>query len=368
MRNNERFNHPHLTGKLIGKFLIPAMCLVTGTAWADTYTLIDLATLAQGTTVVVRGPNGVGQAVGIGKAISRTGTVAERRGLVFDHGALRQINGLAGTDYTTVFGINDVGVVVGGSNTANAVRAFANTPGGGTWELRPLPGDIASTAFAVNNLGEASGFSSGPDGEHAVIWAANNTVTALPGASGIVMRAFGLNERRDVVGAVDHGTGRRAVLWPHAGPPQVLALLPGHVTGEAAGVNASGAIVGYSADSANQRRAALWISSGGITNLGTLPGGDFSQAFGINDSGDVVGTSTSNSGNRAFLWTSVAGLRDLNELIAPSAVILTKAVGINNVGMIVAIGHDVGPEADAGHEDHEAPVRVFLLTRTGATP
>jgi probable HAF family extracellular repeat protein len=148
---------------------------------------------------------------------------------------------------------------------------------------------------------------------------------------------------------------------------QELALLPGHATGEAAGINASGAVVGYSADSASMRRAALWSPSGGITNLGTLPGGDFSQAFGISDAGEVVGTSTSSSGNRAFIWTAATGMRDLNALITPSPIVLTKAVGINNVGMIVAIGHDVSPDADA-HEDHESPIRVFLLTRTGVKP
>jgi probable HAF family extracellular repeat protein len=368
MRNNEQLFSKHISLKIIAKLFIPAMFLIGSEAWAVTYTVIDLATLAQGTTTVVRGPNAAGNAVGGGTPVSQGGMVNERRGLLFANGAVRQINGLPGTDYTTVFGINDVGRVVGGSNTATAVRAFINTPAEGTRELPPLAGDIASTAFAVNNLGQAVGFSSGPGGEHAVIWAANRTVTALPGASGVTTRALAINERSDVVGVVDSGTGRRAVLWPRAGSLQELAMLPGNTTSEAAGVNASGTVVGYSADSTNARRATLWASSGGPINLGTLPGGDFSQAFGINDSGDVVGASTSNSGDRAFVWTSAAGMQDLNTLIPSSSVVLTKAVGINNVGMIIVTGHDVGHGTDAGHEDHESPVRVFLLTPSGARP
>jgi probable HAF family extracellular repeat protein len=368
MRIKERFVHRRLNVRLIARFAIPAIFLASSTAWAASYAVIDLATLAQGSTIVVRGPNGAGKAVGFGKALSQTGLVAEPRGLVFDHGTVQQIAGLPGSDGTTVFGINDVGAIVGGSNTASAVRAFVSTSGGGTRQLQPLPGDTASTAFAVNNLGEASGFSSGPGGERAVVWRADGTVTALPGAAALVMRAYGINELKDAVGAINQGTGSRAVLWPRGGPPQTLALLPGHVTGEALGVNAAGTVVGYSANAANARRAALWSAGGGVTSLGTLPGGDFSQAFGINDRGDVVGASSTSVGHRAFLWTRAAGLQDLNALIAPSPFVLTKAVGINNVGMIVALGHDPSPDADAGHEDHDSPVRVFLLTPTGAQP
>ena len=107
-----------------------------------------------------------------------------RRGLLFTSAGLQHIDGLTGSDYTTVFGINDVGGAVGGSNTATAVRAFLTTQAGGARELPPLPGDTASTAYAVNNRGQAAGFSSGPGGEHAVLWAADGSVTALPGASG----------------------------------------------------------------------------------------------------------------------------------------------------------------------------------------
>src|SRR4029453_4362381 len=110
-------------------------------------------------------------------------------------------------------------------------------------------------------------------------------------------------------------------------------------------------------------------SRGRIVDLGTLPGGDFSQALGINDRGSIVGTSTSSFGSRAFLWTPTGGLQDLNGLIVPSSFVLTQAVGINTAGMIVAIGRDAGREAGPhGHDDHEVPVRVFLLLPAGVQP
>jgi hypothetical protein len=46
--------------------------------------------------------------------------------------------------------------------------------------------------------------------------------------------------------------------------------------------------------------------------------------------------------------------------------VLTKAVGINNAGMIVALGYDPhdGEVHGDGH-DHERPIRVVLLIPVG---
>ena len=56
--------------------------------------------------------------------------------------------------------------------------------------------------------------------------------------------------------------------------------------------------------------------------------------------------------------------------IAPSASVLTQAVGINPAGVILAIGRDVGHTHGAGgHDDgHESPLRIFLLLPSGAQP
>ena len=118
-----------------------ALCLVGGPSSAAPYTVIDLATLDEGATVVVRGVNGGGTAVGGG----RVG--GARRGLLFTQGGLQAVDGLDGSDYSVVFDINELGAVVGGSNGPAAARAFLRTRGGEARELAPLPGDTASTAF-----------------------------------------------------------------------------------------------------------------------------------------------------------------------------------------------------------------------------
>jgi probable HAF family extracellular repeat protein len=357
---------------LLGALLLVAIFLSPAYSAAPTYTVIDLATLSQGTPSVVRGPNGAGVAVGGGTVVGSAS--GPRRGLLFQSGtSARQIAGLPGSDDTTVYGLNDAGAVVGSSNTTTGVRAFAGTSAGTTRELPPLPGDTASIAYAVNNLGQAVGLSSGPSGERAVRWDANGSPAALPVFPAMIgSRASAINVRGDVVGVMRTTAARRPVAWPIGLQPRELMLLAGHVSGETFAVNTRGDAVGYSANVLGARRATSWPFAGGVVDLGTLPGGSFSQAFQGNDAGEIVGASNSSAGDRAFLWTLTGGMQDLNTLIPPSPFVLTKAVGINNVGMIIATGHDVTAgqttrvTAEHAHDEaHELPIRVFLLIRAG---
>jgi probable HAF family extracellular repeat protein len=97
-----------------------------------------------------------------------------------------------------------------------------------------------------------------------------------------------------------------------------------------------------------------------MENLGTLPNGNHSRALSINDRGEVVGLSNTPKGIRAFLWTRNSGMQDLNTLIpADSDFVLEEAVGINDLGVILAIGYDKDDEGDPHR--HESPTRVFLL-------
>jgi len=345
--------------------VLVATLFIRPSSSAITYLVVDLAAVDQGSGAVVRGPNAAGHAVGGGRVAGK------HRGLLFTRGGVQEIRGTSGSDYTTVLGINDAGDAVGSSNTPAAMRAFRATSVGTVGELPPLAGDTASIAFAVNKKGEAVGFSSGRRGEQAVLWAPDNSVTALPGASAaLASRALGINERGDAVGSLTTGFGAHAILWRAGRGEQDLGTLPGHTTSEALAVNTPGDSVGYSADAIGGRRAVLWRSGGTIVDLGTLPGGDFSQSLGINNPGDVVGVSTSTLGSRAFLWTGKDALRDLNDLIAPAPFVLTQAVGINDAGVIVAIGRDVDhTKASGGHDDaHEFPIRIFLLVPSGAKP
>src|SRR4051794_18323771 len=147
--------------------LIPAMLLLMGgSATAQTYRVVDLATLAQGNAAVVRGPNLKGEGVG-GGTLAGSGAGGQRKGLLLAAQASRQIAGLANTDDTIVYGQNDSGDLVGSSNTESALRAFAGTQAGATRELPPLSGDTSSVAYGIDKNGQAVGFSSGAGGQRA---------------------------------------------------------------------------------------------------------------------------------------------------------------------------------------------------------
>ena len=361
-----------LSLRLAGSLFIGAISFWAATAAAQTYSVVDLATLAQGNAAVVRGPNGAGAGVGGGHLVGQGGATGPRRGLLFEGGTAQFISGLAGSDDTVVFGLNEAGGLVGTSNTETAVRGFVGTKQGATRELPPLAGDTASAAYGLNNVGQAVGFSSGDSGERAVMWDPVGTPWALPGVTGMTSsRATGVNERGDVSGVIGTADGPRPVVWPRAQAPLELLLLPGHVAGEASGVNARGDVVGYSADASGKRRATLWPMDGGVVDLGTLPDGDFSQAFGNDSAGNIVGTSTSHEGPRAVIWANSGPPQDLNRLIPPSPFVLANAVGLNNAGRIIATGHVPPPataptgEPHSHDETHELPLRVFLLTRSG---
>jgi probable HAF family extracellular repeat protein len=103
-----------------------------------------------------------------------------------------------------------------------------------------------------------------------------------------------------------------------------------------------------------------------MRDLGTLPGGDYSRALGINNLGLVVGTSRSSAGTRAFLWTPILGMLDLNPMVPglDPGLTLSEGHGINDLGLIVALsgGGEQAPTAAGDNHEQEHRYRAFLLT------
>ena len=212
------------------------------------------------------------------------------------------IEGFSGSDYSIAYDINDFGDIAGVANTATGLRAFKSHRNTDYIELRPLSGDTNSAAFGINLNGTVVGYSSGPDGNRAVIWnpAVRSALPALSGTNG--SRALEINNRGDVVGVSETPSGPRATLWiAPRGTAQDLGTLPGHGVSEALSISESGDVVGSSGN-LQQRRAVLWAQGGAIRNLGPFPGGAASRALGVSN-GQVVGTSETSSGRHAFLWT-----------------------------------------------------------------
>lgn len=296
------------------------------------------------------------------------------------------LGGIANRDNWAI-GINDRGDVVGigafQSSDSNETRGLWWHDGIMT-ELPPLPRDMASLAYAVNNRGQVVGASVRPDWNlQPVIWDEGRPLSLgmLPG--GVSGEARGINDRGEIVGSVqlyDSWTGeQRAFIWRHGVMSDLLNLPPGsfsgawginnrgQVVGQAFGtigsvtvvggyvwdkgkirtlgglggqagntialaINERGEVTGMSQTTSEAYHAFLW-RRGRMLDLGTLPGGGNSAGFGINDRGDVVGQADP---GRGFVW-SRGTMTDLGILGAD----FSRAESINNRGDIAGLGFDL---------------------------
>jgi len=194
------------------------------------------------------------------------------------------------------------------------------------WEkgkVRPLDtvgDDPDGFAFAINNQGQAVGYSGTcTSANHAVLWT-GDTLTPLP----------------------DLGTG-----------------------GSAHGINDQGQIVGIIGSADNTTiYGALWQNSA-LTNLGTLPGDFAAIATGINNRGQVVGSTLDRNFNwsHAFIWQDGV-MTDLNTLFPSSSnLFATMANKINERGQISGMATVLsGPDAGKIHAFLATPVNASIGT------
>jgi probable HAF family extracellular repeat protein len=314
---------------------------------ADSYAVVEVATLGEVGGGRVRGLNAAGEVVGTVR--SQSGKRGFRLGVFESPDSptrSERLDGFFGADASAANAINPQGAVAGGSNTATGIRAFLWTRNGGFRDLGTLPGDAGSEALGINRHEEVVGYSSGPNGIEAVLWESNGTIQRLGQLRfGDYSRAYAINDSADIVGTSEQAGSSRAFLWTRNGQMEDLGALPGNDQSVATGINNSGRVVGYSSSGSQGDRAFL-------------------RALAINEPGDVVGVSDSAVGNRAVLWTRQGELLDLNTLIPPgSDFVLTEAVSINNQGQILATGETGQAVSKQGHDHsrNEAPTRVFLL-------
>jgi probable HAF family extracellular repeat protein len=243
------------------------------------------------------------------------------RGFVWQDGVLRDLPPLGG-NHSFGTGINNSGQVVGWAETAVhdptcadaqvlQFRAALWDPKDGSngkikvRELRPLPGDSASAATAINDLGQAVGISGKCDQAvgrfsalHSVLWGKNRKPSEIPDLGGLTWHTpMDINNAGDVVG--------------FSNPP---------------GENPEGDFIAH---------AFLWTNGAPTAqDLGTLPGDALSEAFAINSEAQVVGVSFGGAnGSHAFLWQNGV-MTDLNDLVDIAPDVLMSAQDINDAGQI----------------------------------
>lgn len=274
--------------------------------------------------------NNLGQIVGI------SNTADGDRAFLWQNGVMTNLGVLNPSDvYSVAQDINDNGYIVGESY-GSAFLYYAGTMN----NLGTLGGSYAA-AGGINNLGQVVGISSDANGvTNAFLWS-NGTMIDIDPIVGGYSRAGEINDLGQITGffAVPSGPDR-GFIWQN-GDEELTDLgalfgEPGYTT--AFDINNNGQIVGYSGIVGVPEHYPFIWQNGVMTDLGYLSGGSRTAGYarGINDLGQVVGM----SGSSGFIWTEDGGMLDLNDLVDDSAIgwRLTHPYDINELGQIVGMG------------------------------
>lgn len=300
--------------------------------------ILDLGTLG-GAASAAYGLNDNGQIVG--ESRTRAGS---QHAFVWSNGVMADLGVLAGAAHSVAYDINEAGVIVGASGF-RPVR-WLPTAGGGYGTAQDLGslGGCCGDAQAINDGGQITGFSghviahqppTPPDtAGHAYLWQSGEMSDIHPltlfGESDQTF-PWAINNSGTVVGQQFEPS--RGFYRHSDGSAQLLAGIGG-AGSVPIDINNAGTIVGWSQATASNQpwRATLW-SNGVPQDLGTL-GGPSSVAIAISDdlSPRVVGRADTGRGQRAFVWTQGAGMKDLG---LPKGHSFGQAWDINGSGWIV---------------------------------
>src|SRR5699024_7309724 len=117
----------------------------------------------------------------------------------------------------------------------------------------------------------------------------------------VYSEAMALNDRGQAVGYSGEANQRLAMLWER-GMSVDLGTLPGGEPSMATDINDAGQIVGWADTGHGAPRAALWQGGKG-GDVGVLPGGRWSTAEAITEGGEIVGWPATASGEtQALRW------------------------------------------------------------------
>jgi probable HAF family extracellular repeat protein len=241
--------------------------------------MINLGALGDNVKAIALDINNRGDVVGTsevpGQETSRA--ILWRDGRMFDLGTL-------GGRGSVATGVNDLGVVVGYSDTAdNDTHAFR-------WE-RGVMTDLGSfMATDVNDRGQIVGGYETPAGYHAALWSENRLVD-LGVTVGTFSEARAINDRGWIVGnSIPDRDNAEAFLW-RDGTMRALPTLGGTASA-AQGISNAGMIVGTAQDRTGQTHNVAW-NRGRVVDLearGILRAVDGADVVDVNSRGDIVGS------------------------------------------------------------------------------
>jgi probable HAF family extracellular repeat protein len=208
-------------------------------------------------------------------------------------------------------------------------------------DLGVLPGqNTQSYAYGINNLGEVTGYGTGPSspsGNTAFVWKPGTGMQSIGvPASGTLTQGFDINDAGQVTGNSLVSGGNVAFLYTPGGGFTTLGTLASQFASVGYGLNNAGAVAGFSRSSLFSPTNAVLSTGGG--NFSAIPGfsGTPTTAYDINNSGIVTGAGilgTSPQVGHAFTYNPATGVAaDLGTIGANTNV--SVGYGISDGGQV----------------------------------
>lgn len=325
--------------------LATSLAILSGITFAraTTYTAVDLGTLGGDSSSAI-GVNNAGQVIGWanGNGNPNYGDHA----FLYSGGVMTDLGALNDNSYTSRgLGLSNSGLVTGfsyldGSNSSR--HAFLYN--GSMTDLGALtttsgPARNVSMGYDVNDSGQVAGWSyTDTGGEHAIV-SSGGVMTDLGTLSGYASTAYSINNAGQAVGYFTYnksggGTGYSAFLYSD-GTVSDLNGFSGVPDSDsrAFGINDAGLVTGWAYFPGNGSAHAFVYSTAteSITDLGSLfpgnPGSAFSVGYAINNSGQVFGISLAAGGTQHYFLSTGGVMMDLTDAIAANP-------GITNIRII----------------------------------
>ena len=284
-------------------------------SWTQAGGRVALPNLAGRNFAVANSANDNGVVVGTG---ATTAFGSGRLPLVWQNGVVSQLTLPAGETLGDANDVNSAGIAVGSINAGISQRGAIYGPGVATVITQTTSsGCFFTTAFGINDSGRIVGQGIDPNNAARnvgiVYDVATNTATevgALPGFNGAL--AFGVSNSGFVTGSsmLNQGSGL-PFRWSSTGGMVAVPLPAGTTQASGRGVNSAGWVVG----TASSAFAIPFVWNGTTTyrlqdlipaNSGwDLSTNTSSSALGISDNGIIVGTGVLNGATRGYAMVPV---------------------------------------------------------------